>query len=113
MSVPVRRCIRAWVVSGDEAWRWDVEHPTAGGQGLGTAPIAREPVMAQALEAAGEHMQQEAPDELGGWEAHYLDRIALPIIAPAEVDDAVLQGHEALWLMAIRCVYRPRYATTC
>ena len=77
-------------------WREDVEHATAGGQGLGMAPITEQPVMAQALEAAGEHMQQEAPDELGGWEGHHLDRIAVPIIAPAEVDDAVLQGHEAL-----------------
>src|SRR4029434_9535473 len=72
------------------------EHATASGQGLGPAPIPEQPRMAQALEAAGEHMEQEAPDELGGWEGHHLDRIAVPIIAPAEVDDAVLQGHQAL-----------------
>jgi len=73
-----------------------VEHATAGRQGLGTASIAEQPVMAQALEATGEHMQQEAPDELGGWEGHHLDRIAFPIIAPAEVGDAVLHSDETL-----------------
>jgi len=52
--------------------------------------------MAQALEATGEHMQQEAPDELGSWEGHHLDGVALPVIAPAEMDDAVFQGHETL-----------------
>jgi len=77
--------------------RWDqVEHATAGKQGLGTAAIAEQPVMAQALKAPGEHMQQEAPDELGGWEGHYLDGVALPIIAPAEVDATVLQSNETL-----------------
>ena len=97
MSVPVSRCIRAGVVSrGRGGGGGTVEHATAGSQGLGTAPIAEQPVMAQALEAAGEHMQQEAPDELGGWEGHHLDGIALPIIAPAEMDHAVLQGHETL-----------------
>jgi hypothetical protein len=50
--------------------------------------------MAQALEAPGEHMQQETPDELGCREAHHLHGVALPIIAPAEVDDTVLQGDE-------------------
>jgi len=34
--------------------RWDqVEHATAGKQGLGTAAIAEQPVMAQALKAPG------------------------------------------------------------
>ena len=62
-------------------WREDVEHATAGGQGLGTAPMTEQPVMAQALEAAGEPMEQEAPDELGGWEGHHLDCSAVPIMA--------------------------------
>ena len=52
--------------------------------------------MAQALEATREHMQQEAPDELGRREAHHLEGVALPIIAPAEVDDAVLHSDETL-----------------
>ena len=45
-------------LQGTRPGRWDVEHTTAGGQGLGTAPIAEQAVMAQALEAAGEHMEQ-------------------------------------------------------
>jgi hypothetical protein len=53
---------------------------------LGTTPIAEHPIVAQALEAPRKDMQQEAPDELGHREDHHLDRIALPVIAPAEVD---------------------------
>jgi hypothetical protein len=67
-----------------------VEHPTAGGQRLGTTPIAEHPVVAQALEASREDMQQETPNELGRREDHHLDSIALPVIAPAEMDHAVL-----------------------
>lgn len=80
------------------AWkrRGHVEHAPAGRQGLRTAPIAEQPVMAQALEAPGKPMQQEASDELDCREAHHLHGVALSIIAPAEVDDAVLQGDEAL-----------------
>ena len=73
-----------------------MEHTTTGREGLGTAAITEQPIMAQALEATGEHMQQEAPDELGSREAHHLDGVTLPIIAPAEVDDAVLHSDETL-----------------
>src|SRR5262245_37353768 len=83
-------------LQGAEGRRGQVEYATAGRQGLGTAAIAEQPVMAQALEAPGEHMQQEAPDKLGCWEAHYLDGVVLPIIAPAEVDDAVFHSDETL-----------------
>ena len=60
-----------------------MEHATAGREGLGPAAIAEQPIMAQALEATGEHMQQEAPDESSCREAHHLEGVVLPIIAPA------------------------------
>ena len=83
-------------LQGPRRWRWGVERPTAGSQRLGTTPIAEHPVVAQALEASREDMQQEAPDELGHREDHHLDSIALPVIAPAEMHHVVLDGHETL-----------------
>jgi hypothetical protein len=80
---------------GSRWGRRDMAHTTAGGEGLGTAPIAEPPVVAQALQALGEDRQQEAPHALRGGQCPHLDGIALAIIAPAERDHAVLQGHEA------------------
>jgi len=74
--------------------RGQVEHAAAGREGLGTAAIAEQPIRAQALEATGEPRQQEAPDALSGREAPHLEGVVLPIIAPAEVDDAVLHSDE-------------------
>ena len=46
-------------LQGPRRWRWVLERPTAGSQRLGTTPIAEHPVVAQALEASREDMQQK------------------------------------------------------
>ena len=48
-------------------------------------PIGEESEVANLDESAGQHMQEEAPDELDGLQGHLLDLIAVLRIAPAKV----------------------------
>ena len=65
---------------------------------LASAPsIGEHAVVAQAGEAAREHVQEEASDELPGVEAHHLALVGVGVVAPAEshllaveVDEAVV-----------------------
>ena len=52
--------------------------------------------MAQPGEAARKYMQQEAPDELVGVEAHHLDLVAIGVIAPAEANVLAVEVDEAM-----------------
>jgi hypothetical protein len=49
-------------------------------------PIAVDPVVEQTLETVGQHIEQEAPDELRRREGHHLSGIPLSIIAPIIVE---------------------------
>ena len=52
---------------------------------LASAPsIAEQSVVTQPGEAAREHVQEEASDELVGVEAHHLELVAAGVIAPSE-----------------------------
>jgi hypothetical protein len=52
--------------------------------------------MAQALQAVGQGRQEEASDALLGRQDHDHALIPVAIIAPVEVDQPILQGHQAL-----------------
>ena len=57
--------------------------------------VGKETVVADALEAVGEHVQQEAAQKLVRIETHDLLRSAAGIVAPCESDLAVIEGDEA------------------
>ena len=51
--------------------------------------IGEQPEVADAHEAIGDDVEQKAADELRGLQRHDLDAIAVGVVLPAEVDDAV------------------------
>ena len=78
--------------------RGDVKQLPYLGEVVPAPGIREEADMADAVEAAGQDMQQEAPHEFVGAERHGLvARAALePVILPAEGDAVRVQGHQAL-----------------
>lgn len=67
----------------------------AEGQLRGTMAVGEEPVMADAVEAIGQGVEQEASDELVGVEGDDLRLAVMPIILPAEADPAIGQADQA------------------
>jgi len=66
----------------------------AGDRGASLA-IGEQPEVADADEAAREHVQQEAPQEFLDAERHDLRPSSIRVILPAELDDAVDEPDEA------------------
>jgi len=58
--------------------------------------IAREAVIADALEASRQHMEQEAADEFLGREGHCSPGSAVAIVLPAEANLAIVDGEQAV-----------------
>lgn len=58
--------------------------------------IAQEPVVADAVESTGEHVEEESPDELLGRERHDLLLIVVSIVPPVETDLSVFDGHDPM-----------------
>jgi hypothetical protein len=59
-------------------------------------PVGQEAEGADANKAAGQHMQQEAAQELCGFERHHSLVISVGIISPAEGDLIVGEGDQAM-----------------
>jgi hypothetical protein len=55
------------------------------------APIREQPIMAETLEAGGQDMEQEPPDEFDGIEGHEPLTVAMGIIFPPKGHPPVLQ----------------------
>ena len=66
------------------------------GEGDVLAPIGEQPEVANAQEAAREHVQEEAAEEFVDIEGHDLHAIVVGVVSPAKPDDAVLQAEEAV-----------------
>src|SRR3954453_12244988 len=66
--------------------RADRKQPAAKGEFLGAMTIAEETVMADAMKAVRQGMQQETPNELIGRQGHHLALAVMPVIAPTEAD---------------------------
>jgi hypothetical protein len=60
-----------------------------------TVTIGEEAIMADAVEAGWQAVEQESADELVGLKGHHPDLAALAIVAPAEADAGVIDRHEA------------------
>ncbi len=69
--------------------RRGVEELAAAGQLGLAAMVAEQSIVADALEAVGQDMQQEASDELVRVEGHDLAATVVPVVLPAEGDGAV------------------------
>ena len=52
--------------------------------------------MAYAMESGRQDMQQKATDKLRGGQCHRLEAVLLAIVLPAEADEAVLDGQDAV-----------------
>ena len=65
--------------------------------GVGTSGIGQEPIVADAMKALGQDVQEEAADELVRIECH--DAVAglavAPVIFPFEADTVAIEGDEA------------------
>ena len=59
-----------------------------------TMAVAEEPVVADGVKPIRQHVNQEAADELATIQGHDLLAIAIPVIPPAELDLAVVDGHQ-------------------
>ncbi len=89
------RCIG--LVGGLVLRRRDVQQFAGQSQVLGTAAIGEEPVMADAVEASGQDVEQEASDELSYRQVHGLVQITVfgPVVLPLEGYILVVEGDEA------------------
>lgn len=58
--------------------------------------IGHEPVVADAVESTGEHVEQESPDEVLGGERHDLLLIVISIVSPVETDLPVFHTHDPM-----------------
>ena len=65
-------------------------------EGGGAAAIGEQAEMANADEAVGDDVEQEAAEELVDLELHDLDAVAVGIVAPAEADAALGEGDEPI-----------------
>src|SRR5438132_2613421 len=72
------------------------EKLTATGKLLSSAATAQEAVVADALEAIGKDVKEEAADELVGAERHRLLPVAVAVILPAKTDLAVVDADQAI-----------------
>ncbi len=63
---------------------------------LGATAIGEQAEVADALEAGGHDVEQEAAQEFLGRQCHDLRAMVIGVVAPTEVDDAVVQGQDSL-----------------
>ena len=75
---------------GGQRLRWNGQESPAKRQVLCAEAVAEQPIVPDALQAAGEHMEQEAADELLGIMHHDLLAVMMPVILPVEGHLAVL-----------------------
>ena len=59
------------------------------------APVRAQPIMAEALEASRQDMEQEPPDELDGIEGHQAGAVPMGVVLPSKGHPPVLQGQQA------------------
>src|SRR5262245_51076761 len=94
-QVPLRRNI--WLLLRVGVGWGDIEERAGCRDALGAVGGGKEPVVADAVEALGQHVYQEAPDELLRVKSHRLPAVGTvdAIILPAERDAGVVSCNEA------------------
>jgi len=88
------------IVSGGLVIRWfrlwHREKLTTPSELLLAVAIGQEAIVADALKALGQNVQQEAANELAGGERHRLLSVAIAIVPPMEADFAVVDVEKAV-----------------
>src|SRR5437763_14602241 len=72
-----------------------IEQPAAESEIVAALPVGEEAVVANAVEAVRQGMQQETADELVGIKRHQLGLAVLAIVFPGEADLAVGQRDQS------------------
>lgn len=77
--------------------RGHIEQASTERELVGAMGVSEEAVVANAMEAVRQHVEQEAPHELADVEAHDLALVttALPIVLPAETDIGLVKIEQA------------------
>ena len=105
-SAAARARIRGWLglavirtpgVVGLPRRLWNIEQLTGSGDVLGSAAIGEQAVMADAVEPAGQHVDEEAADEFIDGECHQLAPVVLfgAVVLPFESDAGLVECDEA------------------
>jgi len=83
-------------VTGGILWWRHIEQPTRSCEVLGAPAVGEEAVVTDAVKSVGQHMDQEATDELVGVERHQLvANVGLgPVILPFEGHALAVEGDE-------------------
>jgi len=76
---------------------WHTQELPAAGQLGGDVAASQQAVMANADEAFGQHVEQEAADKLVGRQPHHLGAVIVRIILPVERHLAVRQRQQRAW----------------
>ena len=97
----MRECLRFGVagavgIGGLDVCRRHVEQLPRLRDVVGAPAIGEETVVADAMEAAGQHVDEEAADELGDGERHHLGPFAAlgPVVLPLEGHAGVVERDE-------------------
>ena len=77
-------------------WRRLVEEGTAARQARPTVAVGEQAEVPDTDEAAGEDVQEEAAEELIGFEGHDLDGVAVGVVLPAQAHDALVEADETV-----------------
>ena len=72
------------------------QQPSCQRQALASETVGEQPEMADAHEAFGQHMEEEAAQELGGIESHDALLAAMGIVLPAKADALSVEGQQAV-----------------
>ncbi len=82
---------------GPAPWCWDAEQLAGTGDVLGASGVGEEAIVADAVEALGQDVDEEAADELGYRQGHGLVQITVfgAGVLPFEDDALVVEGDQA------------------
>ena len=88
--------VLAELISGSRARWYDREQAPAFGESGVAAPVADEPVVADTLQSARQHVKQEAADELRRIELHHALCGFMAVVFPAERDVSISDIDQAI-----------------
>ena len=73
-------------------WRWCIEQLTTERESVRAIAVSEEPKVPKLGKTVGKDVNEEAPDELVGFESHRLFAVAVFAVFPLEGYFAVLEG---------------------
>ena len=78
-------------------WRWrHLKNLADGGEGGGFVPTGEPPIGADFGKPGGKNVQEEAGDEVWGWQGHLFERIPIGSVSPIQGDGIPLKSAKAM-----------------